>query len=58
MWEDSPTLSEAILTGKAYAYVCGDGKYMSKSVEGVLMRTLGEAKGGSAGKEGAVELKL
>ena len=26
MWEDKVVLSEAILTGKAYVYVCGDGK--------------------------------
>ena len=58
MWEDKAALSEAILTSKAYVYVCGDGKSMSKSVEDVLMRMLGEAKGGSAEKEGAAELKL
>jgi len=58
MWEDRTALSEAILTSKAYVYVCGDGKSMSKSVEDVLMRLLGEAKGGSAEKEGAAELKL
>ena len=58
MWEDKAVLSEAILTGKAYVYVCGDGKSMSKSVEDVLMKLLGEAKGGSAEKEGAAELKL
>ncbi|KAF9646931.1 cytochrome P450 oxidoreductase [Thelephora ganbajun] len=58
MWEDRAALSEAILTGKAYVYVCGDGKSMSKSVEDVLMRLLGEARSGSAEKEGAAELKL
>ena len=58
MWEDKAALSEAILTSKAYVYVCGDGKSMSKSVEDVLMKLLGEAKGGSAEKEGAAELKL
>ncbi|KAF9641829.1 hypothetical protein BDM02DRAFT_3125012 [Thelephora ganbajun] len=58
MWEDRAALSEAILTGKAYVYVCGDGKSMSKSVEDVLVRLLGEAKSGSAEKEGAAELKL
>ena len=31
---------------------------MSKSVENVLMKTLGEAKGGSAEKEGAAGLML
>ena len=58
MWEDKAAISEAILTGKGYVYVCGDGTNMSKSVEGALMRMLGEAKGGSAEKEGAAELKL
>ena len=58
MWEDRTALSEAILTGKAYVYVCGDGKCMNKGVEDVLMKLLGEAKGGSAEKEGATELKL
>ena len=58
MWEDKAAISEAILTGKGYVYVCGDGTNMSKSVEGTLMRMLGEAKGGSAEKEGAAELKL
>ena len=58
MLEDKAIISEAILTGKAYVYVCGDGKSMSKGVEDVLMKVLGEARGGSAEKEGAVELKL
>jgi len=58
MLEDRATISEAILTGEAYVYVCGDGKSKSKSVEDVFMKVLGEARGGSAKKEGAVELKL
>ena len=58
MWEDRAALSEAILNSKAYVYVCGDGKHMSKSVEDVLMRMLGQARGGSSEKEGAAELKL
>ena len=58
MWEDRTALSEAILTGKVYVYVCGDGKCMGKGVEDVLMKLLGEAKGGSAEKKGARELKL
>jgi NADPH-ferrihemoprotein reductase len=53
MWEDKPALSEAILTGKAYVYVCGDGKSMGESVEGVSMKLLGEAKGGSAKRAAA-----
>ena len=57
MWEDKAVLGEAILTGKAYMYVCGDGKSVNKSVKDVS-KFLGEAKGGSAEKEGAGELKL
>ena len=58
MWEDRTALSEAILTGKGYVYVCGDWKCMGKGVEDVSVKLLGEAKGGSAEKEGAMELKL
>jgi len=50
MLEDRATISEAILTGEAYVYVCGDGKSMSKGVEDVFMKVLGEARGGSAEK--------
>jgi len=44
--EGKAALSEAILTSKAYVYVCGGEKSMSKSVEDVLMNLLGEAKFG------------
>jgi len=58
MWEDKAVLSEAVLTGKAYVYVYEDGKSMNRSVEDVLVKFFGEAKGGSTEEEGAGELKL
>ncbi|EJC97971.1 uncharacterized protein FOMMEDRAFT_24023 [Fomitiporia mediterranea MF3/22] len=58
IWEQREALANAILNGKGYVYICGDAKSMSKSVEDTLARILGEAKGGSAEKEGAAELKL
>ncbi len=58
IWEQREGISEAILKGKAYIYICGDAKSMSKSVEDMLQRMLGEAKGGSAEVEGAAEMKL
>lgn len=58
MWEDRKNIADAILVGKGYIYICGDAKSMSKAVEEVLMRILGEAKGGSAEVEGAAEIKL
>jgi NADPH-ferrihemoprotein reductase len=49
--------SETIFAGRAF--ICGDGKSVSKSAEGVLLRLLGEAKGGSAEGEcgGVAQLK-
>jgi NADPH-ferrihemoprotein reductase len=44
MWEDKAALSEAILTRKAYVYVRGDGKSMTKSVEGVLIKRRREGR--------------
>ncbi|KIJ59467.1 hypothetical protein HYDPIDRAFT_118445 [Hydnomerulius pinastri MD-312] len=58
VWEDRKNIADAILVGKGYVYICGDAKAMSKAVEEVLMRILGEAKGGSAEVEGAAEVKL
>lgn len=58
IWEDREHIADAILNGKGYVYICGEAKNMSKQVEDVLMRVLGEAKGGSAAVEGAAELKL
>ncbi|KAH7910840.1 hypothetical protein BJ138DRAFT_1007927 [Hygrophoropsis aurantiaca] len=58
IWEDRKNIADSILTGKGYVYICGDAKAMSKAVEEVLAKILGEAKGGSAEVEGAAELKL
>lgn len=58
VWEQREALADAILKGKGYIYICGDAKGMAKSVEEVLQRILGEAKGGSAEVEGVAELKL
>jgi len=58
VWEDKDSIAEAILNHKGYVYICGDAKSMAKSVEETLARILGEAKGGSAEKEGVAEVKL
>ncbi|THV04462.1 putative cytochrome P450 oxidoreductase [Dendrothele bispora CBS 962.96] len=58
IWQEKDAVADAILNGKGYVYICGDAKNMSKAVEDVLSRILGEAKGGSAEVEGTAELKL
>mgnify|MGYP001365062845 CR=1 FL=1 len=58
LWEDREHIAQAILEGKGYVYICGEAKNMSKQVEEVLAKILGEAKGGSAEVEGAAEVKL
>ncbi|KAJ7688228.1 putative cytochrome P450 oxidoreductase [Mycena olivaceomarginata] len=58
LWDDRAQVADAIINGKGYIYICGDAKSMSKAVEEVLARILGEAKGGSAEVEGAAEVKL
>ena len=58
MWDLRDTLTKLILEKRAYIYICGDAKHMAKSVEEVLMKMLGEAKGGTAEVEGAKEFKL
>ncbi|KAF9534516.1 hypothetical protein CPB83DRAFT_756475 [Crepidotus variabilis] len=58
LWDDRAQIADAILNGKGYVYICGEAKNMSKQVEDVLARILGEAKGGSGAVEGAAELKL
>lgn len=58
VWDLRDTLTKLILEKRAYIYICGDAKHMAKSVEEVLMKMLGEAKGGSAEVEGAKEFKL
>ncbi|ODN75426.1 hypothetical protein L202_06577 [Cryptococcus amylolentus CBS 6039] len=50
-------LAPLIIDKRAYIYICGDAKNMSKAVEERLMEMLGQAKGGSAAVEGAKELK-
>jgi NADPH-ferrihemoprotein reductase len=57
IWDDRKNVADAILNGKGYVYICGDAKAMSKAVEEVLARILGEAKGGSEA-DGAAEIKL
>lgn len=57
IWDDRKNIADAILNGKGYVYICGDAKSMSKAVEEVLARILGEAKGGSEA-EGVAEIKL
>lgn len=57
IWDDRKNIADAILNGKGYVYICGDAKAMSKAVEEVLARILGEAKGGSEA-DGAAEIKL
>ena len=56
--EDAEQIADAVINGKGYVYICGDAKGMSKAVEEILSKILGEAKGGSAEVEGAAELKL
>lgn len=58
IWEDRANVSDAILNGKGYIYICGDAKSMAKQVEDTLAKILGEAKGGTAEVEGAAEMKL
>ncbi|KAJ7070023.1 putative cytochrome P450 oxidoreductase [Mycena amicta] len=58
LWDDREHVADAIINGKGYIYICGDAKSMSKAVEEVLARILGEAKGGSGEVEGAAEVKL
>ncbi|ODN96254.1 NADPH-cytochrome P450 reductase [Cryptococcus amylolentus CBS 6273] len=50
-------LAPLIIDKRAYIYIWGDAKNMSKAVEEILMEMLGQAKGGSAAVEGAKELK-
>jgi NADPH-ferrihemoprotein reductase len=57
IWGQKEAIAEAILKGKGYVYICGDAKSMSKAVEDVLARILGEAQGGSKEVEGVKEMK-
>ncbi|KAF5381233.1 hypothetical protein D9757_007840 [Collybiopsis confluens] len=58
MWEQREVVADCILNGKGYVYICGDAKSMSRAVEDVLARILGEAKGGSGEVEGVQEVKM
>ncbi|KAG8803503.1 NADPH-cytochrome P450 reductase [Serendipita sp. 398] len=58
LWEQREKIRDALAEKKGYVYVCGDAKNMSKAVEAVLMRILGEANGGSAAVEGQKELNM
>ncbi|KAM6489858.1 hypothetical protein JOM56_014670 [Amanita muscaria] len=58
IWEEREQLAEAILNGKGYVYICGEAKNMSKQVEEILAKILGQAKGGSAKVEGAARARL
>jgi len=58
LWEDRDNVADAIINGKGYVYICGEAKNMSKQVEEVLAKILGQAKGGTAALEGSAEIKL
>jgi NADPH-ferrihemoprotein reductase len=58
IWDNRKDLAPLILEKRAYIYICGDAKSMSKSVEDKLTRLLAEARGGTPEVEGAKELKL
>lgn len=57
LWEQRKEVSEMILEKRGSVYVCGDGRNMSKDVEGKLAAMLAEAKGGSKEVEGVAEVK-
>lgn len=58
IWDNRAALAPLILEKRAYVYICGDAKSMSKAVEDRLVHLLAEAKGGKPEVEGAKELKL
>ncbi|KAG8986550.1 NADPH-cytochrome P450 reductase [Tulasnella sp. 427] len=55
-WDDRQQVADAVLNQKAYIYICGDAKNMSKQVEDTLAKILADAKGVSA-EEGHKEVK-
>ncbi|KAG8921704.1 NADPH-cytochrome P450 reductase [Tulasnella sp. 417] len=55
-WEDRQQVADAVLNQKAYIYICGDAKNMSKQVEDTLAKILADAKGVSS-EEGHKEVK-
>ena len=58
IWDARAELAPLILEKRAYIYICGDAKSMSKSVEEKLIQMLADAVGGMPEVEGAKELKL
>lgn len=58
IWDNRAALAPLILEKRAYIYICGDARNMSKAVEDRLIHLLAEAKGGSPEVEGAKEFKL
>jgi len=56
MWADRENIKKMVWEQKGNVYICGDAKSMSKAVEEVLARILGEAKGKSV-EEGFAEIK-
>ncbi|KAG8904602.1 NADPH-cytochrome P450 reductase [Tulasnella sp. 403] len=56
MWNDREHIADAVLNQKAYIYICGDAKNMSKQVEEMLAKILAEAKGAGI-EEGTKEVK-
>lgn len=56
IWDDREHIADAVLNQKAYIYICGDAKSMSKGVEEALAKILGEAKGAGV-EEGHKEVK-
>jgi NADPH-ferrihemoprotein reductase len=56
MWEDRENIAKIVGEQKGNVYICGDARSMSKAVEDVLARILGEA-GGQGIAEGRLEVK-
>lgn len=57
IWDERASLAPLILEKRAYIYICGDARSMSKAVEEKLGRMLAEAKGGKE-EDGQKEMKL
>ncbi|KAK4687869.1 NADPH-ferrihemoprotein reductase, partial [Tremellales sp. Uapishka_1] len=58
LWDLRAEIAPLILEKRAYIYICGDAKTMSKAVEEKLVQMLADAKGGKPEVEGLKELKL
>ena len=59
VWDQREVVGKMIGDEKGYVYICGDAKSMSKAVEEVLARILGEGvvkkKDGAGGTIGSIE---